>query len=187
LTRDHRLLPLRRLSLLLLLLLLPPGAARAQDLYTYSIGLLGGVGGSVDASPGNDLGNTGFQVDLALLTEPRTLLGVRAGRLSLDRQDQFGSLHDASLSYATVGGEYRFQQSFYDSGIYMALGGYRLNGKGGDGRDRSDTSVGLAVGVTGEFKVNRWLGVLVELSGHYAHLDDAQFFAMGHAGLAVHF
>ena len=39
----------------------------------------------------------------------------------------------------------------------------------------------------GEFTVTQWLGVLVELSGHYADLDEAQFFGMGHAGLSIHF
>ena len=181
---QHR-LRLTRLFVLAALLLLP-GAARAQELYTFTASVLGGLGGSLDADPGDDLGNTGFQLNLTMVTEPRTQVGFRLGRLGLDSQDRFGSLSEADLSYVTVAGEYRFPQSYYESGLYLGLGGYRLEGTRG-GQDESDTAVGLTLGVTGEFKVTQWLGVLVELSGHYADLDEAQFFALGHAGLAIHF
>jgi hypothetical protein len=181
LIQHHRL----RLTLLAALLLLP-GAARAQELYTFTAGLLGGIGGSFDADPGDDLGNTGFQLNLTMVTEPRTQVGFRLGQLALDSQDRFGSLSDAELSYVTVAGEYRFPQSYYESGLYLGLGGYRLEGNRGS-QDESDTSIGLTLGVTGEFKVTRWLGVLIELSGHYADLDEAQFFGMGHGGVAIHF
>jgi hypothetical protein len=186
LTQHHRLLGRGVLPAALVLSLLLPGAARAQELYTFTAGLLGGIGGSLDAEPGDDLGNTGFQLNLAMVTEPRTHLGLRLGKLGLDGEDLFGSLTDAELSYATIAGEYRFPQIYYDSGVYLGLGGYRLEGNR-FGRDETDTSIGLAVGVTGEFRVTRWLSVLIELSGHYADFDEAQFFAMGHGGLAVHF
>jgi hypothetical protein len=183
LTQHHRRLGT---GILLVALLLLPGAARAQEPYTFTVGLLGGLGGSLDADPGNDLGNTGFQLNLAMITEPRTHVGVRAGKLALDSEERFGSLTDADLSYVTVAGEYRFPEAYYESGIYAGLGGYRLEGTRG-GKDRSETAAGLAVGVTGEFRVTRWLAVLVELSGHYADFDEAQFFAMGHGGIAIHF
>lgn len=179
--QHHRLRPALLAALLLL-----PGAARAQELYTFTAGLMGGIGGSFDAEPGDDLGNTGFQLNLSMVTEPRTHVGFRLGKLSLDSEDRFGSLSDAELSYVTVAGEYRFPQSYYESGLYLGLGGYRLEGNRGN-RDEQDTSVGLTLGVTGEFKVTQWLGVLIELSGHYADLDEAQFFGMGHAGVAIHF
>lgn len=168
-------------------LLVLPGAARAQDRYTFSVAGLGGIGGSIDAEPGGDLSNTGYQLNLAMVTDPRTHVGVRIGQLGLDGDEFFGSLSDADLTYVTVGGEYRFNEVWYDSGLYFALGGYRLEGTAFNGEDSRDTSLGLAVGVTGEFKVNRWLGVLVELSGHYVDFDESQLFAMGHGGLAVHF
>ena len=182
--RDHRLLG--RLFLVLVLLALP-GAAGAQDLYNFTVGALGGLGGSVDAEPGDSLTNTGFQLNLTMVTEPRTHVGFRLGKLALDEDEFFGSLSDAELSYATIGGEYRYRETYYESGIFIGLGGYRLEGTSFDGRDESDTAVGLTVGATGEFPINRWLGVLVELSGHYADFDEAQFFVMGHAGFAVHF
>jgi hypothetical protein len=176
---------LRRLTLLAALLLLP-GAARAQELYTFTAGLLGGIGGSLDADPGDDLGNTGFQLNLTMVTEPRTHVGFRLGQLSLDSEENFGSLSEAELSYVTVAGEYRFPQSYYESGLYIGLGGYRLEGNRGS-QDEQDTAIGLNLGVTGEFRVTQWLGVLIELSGHYADLDEAQLFGMGHAGINIHF
>jgi hypothetical protein len=176
---------LRRLTLCAALLLLP-GAARAQELYTFTASLLGGIGGSLDADPGDGLDNTGFQLNLTMVTEPRTHVGFRLGQLALDSEDRFGSLSEAELSYVTVAGEYRFPQSYYESGLYIGLGGYRLDGSRG-GSDEQDTAIGLNLGVTGEFEVTPWLGVLIELSGHYADLDEAQFFALGHAGIAIHF
>jgi hypothetical protein len=183
LTQHHRRLGT---GILLVALLLLPGAARAQEPYTFTVGLLGGIGGSLDADPGDQLDNTGYQFNLDMVTEPRTHVGLRLGSLSLDSDERFGTLTDADLTYVTVAGEYRFPESYYESGIYAGLGGYRLEGTRG-GKDRSETAPGLAVGVTGEFKVTRWLAVLVELSGHYVDFDESQLFAMGHGGIAIHF
>jgi hypothetical protein len=178
------------LALLLAVLALPtlPATARAEDLYTYSVAALGGVGGSPDVN-GANYGNGGYQVNFGLVTEPRTVLGLRIGKMSLNRPAVFGTLTGADLSYATIGGEYRLRQGFYDSGVYIALGAYNLRGREADGTRRDQTAAGAALGLTGEFTITRRLGVLVELSGHYADFSrrDIQFFAMGHAGLIVHF
>jgi len=184
LTQHHRLLG----SLLLIGgLLLLPGAAGAQELYTYSVGLLGGIGGSFDANPGGSLTNQSFQLNLGMVTEPHTQVILRAGKLALDKDNLFGSLSNANLDYLTIGGEYRARQAFWDSGLYLALGGYRLYGEQASGRDRRETSVGLAVGATGELPITRHFAVLAEISGHYIHFREAQFFGMGHAGFAFHF
>lgn len=181
-TLHHRLFG----SALLAACLLIPSAAHAQEEYTFTVGLLGGLGGSIDADPGNSLDNTGYQLNLAMITEPRTHVGVRLGRLNLDSDQSFGSLTDAELSYATVAGEYRLPESWYESGLYIGLGGYRLKGVR-DFQDHTENAIGLSVGVTGEFPVTKWLGLLVELSGHYVDFDEQQLFAMGHAGVAIHF
>lgn len=177
----------RLLGLALLAGLLVPGAARAADESTYSIGVLGGVGGSFDVDPGNSYNNSSFQLNLAMVTEPRTQVALRLGRINLDKQAFFGSLHSADLTYATVGGEYRFKESYYDSGVYVGLGAYRLRGSDSADRSKEQTSVGLAVGITGEIPITPWLGVLLELSGHYVDLKEAKIFGMGHGGLTVHF
>ncbi len=183
--RTHRLLG--SLALLVALLALP-AAARAEDHYTFSAAVLGGIGGSPDVD-GANYGNGGFQVNLGLVTEPRTILGLRVGHLSLNRPNPFGDLTGAGLTYATIGGEYRFRETYYDSGVFVALGAYRLSGTDPFGVSRDRTAAGASLGFTGEFPITRQLGALVELSGHYADLrsEGVQFFAMGHAGLIWHF
>lgn len=166
---------------------LAPGAARAQETYTFTVGALGGIGGSVDADPGDELDNTGFQLDLGMVIEPQNHLVLRLGRHDLDSGGRFEDLTNAELTYATIGGEYKYRHDYYDSGIYLALGGYRLEGDRPAGGSTDETAIGLALGVTGEFPVRRWLGVQVELSGHYADFDRANLFALGHVGLVVHF
>lgn len=172
---------------LLALALVAPGAAQAQETYTFTVGALGGLGGSIDAEVGDELDNTGFQLNLGMVVEPRNHLVLRLGRLGLDSADRFEDLTDADLTYVTIGGEYRYPHAYYDSGVYLALGGYRLEGTGTGGSDEEETGIGLALGVTGEFTINRWLSFQAELSGHYADLEQAQLFAMGHAGLVVKF
>jgi len=185
LTRHHRLLG--RLLLIAGLLLLP-AAAGAQELYTYTVDVLGGVGGSFDADPGGSLTNTGFQLNLGVITDAHTQLTLRTGKLGLDKDTFFGSLRDADLTYATIGGEYRSRQAFWDSGIYLALGGYRLSGvQQSSGKDERENAWGLAVGATGEFPINQHFGILGEVSAHYIDFDEAQFFGMVHVGLAIHF
>ncbi|HVR98249.1 MAG TPA: hypothetical protein VMW27_16655 [Thermoanaerobaculia bacterium] len=181
--REHH-LPGR--LVLVFMLLLVSGAAGAQELYNFTVGALGGIGGSVDVEPGDGFGNTGGQVNLTMVTEPHTHVGFRIGRLTLDDEESFGTLSEAELTYITLAGEYRFQERYYESGVYLGLGGYRLDGQR-FGEDEQDTSLGAVLGFTGEFKVNRWFGVVIELSGHYVDFDEAQVFGMAHGGLAVHF
>jgi hypothetical protein len=173
--------------IVLLALLSLPGATYAQEQYTYSVGVLGGIGGSFDASPGNSYSNSSYQLNAAIVSEPKTLVVLRVGKLNLDKQSLFGSLHNAGLTYATIGGEYRFQESYYESGLFLGLGAYRLNGTRATGGSGDQTSVGLNAGVTGEIPLNSWLGVLLELSGHYVNLREAKIYGIAHGGLTVHF
>ena len=81
-----------------------PAAASAQDLYNWSVGVMGGVGGSVDVKPGSrDFSNATWQVEALALTEPRTFLGLRVGHLALGGKDTlFGT--GASASKTVAGG-----------------------------------------------------------------------------------
>lgn len=162
-------------------------AASAQDYHTFTVFGGAGFGGSLDADPGDGIDHTSWQVGAAMVTEPRTMVGVRIGQIGFGGDEPLESLFDADLTYLTLGGEYKFDQTYYEAGMYLAVGGYQLEGTEAGGADRDDTSFGLALGVTGEFPITRRFGVLVEFSGHYTDLDAAQFFAMGHAGVAVHF
>jgi len=173
---------------LLLAALGAAGPADAQELYTYTVSAFGGLGGSVDADPGDSLNNGGFQLGASYVTEAQTRIAVRAGRVGLADGDRFGNLVDADLDYLTLAGEYRFKERYYDSWAYIGLGGYRVEGTRLFGTGEGDeSSLGLAIGLAGEFNLTRSLDVVVEVSGHYADLTEANVFAMGHAGLAFHF
>jgi hypothetical protein len=162
-------------------------AVRAQDGYTMAVTLLGGVGGANDAEPGSGFGNPAYQVGFSLVTEPQTAVGVRLGRLDLSNEDRFGALSDAQIDYAQVGGEYHFHEGYYESGIYLGLGGYRLRGDRANGDQASETALGGELGLLGDFSLTRNLAIRVEVSGHYVLFDDAHLFAMAQAGLAVRF
>ncbi len=182
---NHRLLG--RLLLAFSLLLLPAAAGAQEELYNYTVGVFGSLGGSLDADPGGSVTNTGFQLNLGLVTEPRTHLVLRTGRLGLDKDKLFGSLSNADMEYVTIGGEYRYGEEYYDSGVFVALGAYRLNGTEPSGRDSREDTWGVSAGFTAELPVRRWLGIQGEIAGHYVDFREEQFFVTGHVGLAFHF
>ena len=150
-----------------------PGA-EAQT-FDFSLGVFGGVGGSPDT---DGYSGGGFQLLAALELTEDTLTGLRLGELGVDLD---GGI-DSDLTYVTLGTEYRRNADYYESGLLIGIGFYQLEGTGVD-----DDSLGLNLGVTGEFKINPRLSAVVEFTGHYADLDEAQIFLMGHAGLVFHF
>jgi hypothetical protein len=184
LIRNHRLLGRLLLGFSLLLV---PALGGAQELYTYTVGVFGGIGGSFDADPGGSFSNGGYQLNLGVVTEPGTHLILRTGRLALDKDGLFGSLSNADMKYVTIGGEYRYSEKFYESGIFAALGAYQLGGTQVSGRDSKTDTWGISIGFTGELPIRTWLGLQAELSGHYVDFKEEQFFAMAHAGLVFHF
>lgn len=167
----------------------PPAAAQAQEPYNFTASLMGGLAGSTDADPGDGVDNVALQLGFKLVTQPRTQLAFRLGRFDLGSENQFGSLRDAELTYATVTGEYWLRERFYDSGVFFGLGLYRLDGTSllGDDEGGDDSAAGVTVGVAGDFEITRRLSLLVELSGHYVDFDEANIFVMGLAGVGLHF
>lgn len=174
------------LLMILGMLAAAPGV-RAQENYTFTVAGLAGFGGSLDASPGDKLDRVGLQLNLSLVTEPKTHVGFRLGRVDLDVPGGFAGLTGAELQYVNVAGEYRYSHSFYESGIYAGLGAYRLTGRRLLGGSGDQTAPGAVLGLTGEFGLSRHFGLLLELSGHWANLDAAQTYLLAHFGLAYHF
>ncbi len=160
-----------------LLLLGGAGTAAAQERYSYTVTLSPTIGGSF--SEGTD--NTGVQAGFSWRTQPRTAVGFRLGSIGLSG-DQVGSLASPTFRYATIAGEYRFQELYYQSGVFFGLGLYQL----GNGVD-SEEGPGLTLGVSGDFPINKRLSVVVELSGHYADIDATSTYAAVHAGVAYQF
>lgn len=165
----------------------PLAAAEQQESYTFTLGLLGGLGGALDAEPDPGLNQTSWALAAGMVTAPRTLVVVRAGRLSIDGDPAFERFAQADLEYVNIAGEYRFAQPTYDYGTYIGLGYYQLKGDLLTGGEIQESDLGIVLGLTGDFDITRYLSVIGEVSAHYVFLDDASIYAMANIGLAVHF
>ncbi len=174
------------LGVILMLGFLPAAVHAQGEPYTFTVDLLGSVGGSLDAH-NNRFGNAGFEAGFSVLTQPQTLIGVRVGHLGLGGRNGFEGLSGAGLDYLTVAGEYRFPESYYDSGLFFGLGAYHLSGRLASGQSDNQTELGLTLGTTGDFPINRSLSILIQLSAHYANFHQAQVFGMAQGGVAWHF
>ncbi|HEV8239363.1 MAG TPA: outer membrane beta-barrel protein [Thermoanaerobaculia bacterium] len=164
--------------------------AHAAEPYVFSVGVLGGIGGPLDADePDPGISQRSMELELGLVTEPRTLLTLRLGRIDFADADQLGAFLSPQLEYATISGEYRFYKNWYDSGIFFGLGAYRLSGNARDfgGGSDDETAVGLTAGVTGEFEITQHFALLGEITGHYVDLDENNVFATAMGGVSVRF
>jgi hypothetical protein len=163
----------------LIALALAPAAGLAQSSDSFTVGLLAGLGGSLEDDPDTGIDNFGWQALFTMKTDSSTQWGVRAGQLALDTD-----LVTSDLDYVTVSGEYLFADDFLESGLYLGLGLYHL---GGASSSDDDTAFGLAVGLSGNVTLTERFSLLLDLSAHYADLDQTQFFVMGHVGVGFHF
>ena len=177
----------RRLSLHLalttLLLIAVAGASAAQDDNPFRVTAFLGMGGA-DADEGGSWDNTSYQLGFSWVSDYNILVGIRYGELAFDEGP--GARLGSDLTYATIGGEYLFNEGYYTSGVYFGLGYYSLDD---DELPEfpSDDSIGLALGLTGDFGITKRFSIVVELSGHYTDLDDVDLLAMGHVGVAFRF
>lgn len=181
--------PVRPLSIAMLLLLtavVSTPALLAQQARNFRVVASGGLGGPLDAdSPDPGLGNGSFQLGFSWVTQPQARVAVRLG--SADLGDALEELVDPSLDWLTVGGEYLYSESYFESGIYLGLGYYRLDGVF-QGVSEDDTAVGLVVGATGDFPVNSRFAIVGEVALHWADLDRVgQLFGFAHVGVAFSF
>jgi hypothetical protein len=175
---------LPQLVLFALLLAASAAGVEAQDRYPFRLTAFAGVGGAVDDDDGNSLGNGSFQLGFSWISDTDVLVGVRAGQISFDEGPS--GREGSDLTYATIGGEYLFNEGYYTSGIYLGLGWYALDD---DPLPQfpSEDAIGLALGVTGDFRLTDRFSIVVELSGHYTDLDAVDLLAIGHAGVAFRF
>lgn len=179
----------RALAFLAVLAALAVGVspARAQDNYTFTLAGFGGIGGPYNVSPSPGLTNRSLMLEASMITQERTLVVLRAARMKFDGDNGLREFREADLDFVTIAGEYRQRQSYYDFGVYLGLGDYRLKGTLPSGSRRDDTALGIALGLTGDFDVSRHFSLVAELSGHYTWLDALDIFAVAHAGVAFHF
>ncbi len=160
-----------------------PAAAVAQPVGNYTVGLMVGLGGSADNDPDTGLDNFSWQGLFEMDLEAQTRFAARLGQIDLEVDEADGQL-DGELTYLTVAGQYSFPAGYYESGLYLGLGLYDFSGAA---LAEDDTGLGVVFGVTGDFPIRERFGVRVELSGHWADLDYADFFAIGHVGVSYRF
>jgi hypothetical protein len=169
-------------SILAVLCLLPTTSFAQQGNSGYTLALSLVLGGTSDASPDPGFDNLGFQAMFSFETSPHLLVAGRVGLLPLETDE--GSAFDADLTYLTVGGEYRLSEGYYESGLFIGLGIYDL---AGDRFVEDETSVGLNLGVTGDFRINGRFSFLAELMVHAVDMEYTNFFVTANAGIAYHF
>lgn len=170
-------------ALALVAFALPQGAAAEDSVYSFN--LWAGIGGSLDQDDAG-LSNSTYQLGFSVQPEDQLLVGLRVGELDLSG-GFIGDSIDNTLTYATVVGEYRFTETFYESGLFIGLGVYSLDGVSFAAGSFNEESVGMVLGISGEFVLTDNVGFLLEMSGHLANLDSIDTLMMGHAGLAIHF
>lgn len=153
--------------------------AEAESGYDFSLGVLGGFGGTEDTDSYTE---QSFQIFGAMELYPRTFFTVRYGQLALDQDS--GSLPEGDLSFLSVATEYRYPAGFYSSGLFIGLGYYDLQSDNGF---FDESAFGLNLGVTGDIPITPHWSVMLEFSGHYADLESTQLLLMGHAGIVFHF
>ena len=170
-----------RCSLLLALLVCSLVAlpSQAQNLNTYSVGLMLGLGGSAESTPDTGVDNFTFEGFFSYKLDRDSLFRVRVGQMDLETD-----IGETELNYVTLSGEYLISAGSYESGLFLGLGFYDV-GSGAGFLD--DNALGLTLGVTGDFFLTDNFSALVQFSGHYADFDGTQFFVAGHVGLAYHF
>ena len=115
------------ICLLTLGAVLAPERAAAQEDHPLEASVLFGLGGSFDQDQ-SGLGNSSYQLGLSLGVARRTKVGVRVGEIDYAAGDFIASISSPTFSYVTIGGEYTFSERYYESGIYLGLGAYTLEG-----------------------------------------------------------
>ena len=163
-------------------------AASAQSEPIYRGALMGGLGGSFLSDGSHSPDHSMLQATFGVLTDEHTFTVVRAGRLSFGNDEIVGERLNPDLEYVNVAGEYRALSRSYTWGLFVGLGAYRLTGDPvvAGGR-RSETDLGLALGVNGDFDFTRHFGLAVEFAAHYVFFDKADLYGVGLVGLAIHF
>ena len=153
------------------------------------------------AANGTELINEGFSfsnnsVDLyyAFELDPNTYFKLRVGRIEtpigfqeieIRGTQEVTVRRDVEGEVQHAGGliEYRFDEAFGSTGLYAGIGVYRHEAAGFN----SATDYGFAVGVNGDFPINRRYGVILDASYHLTkHELSPRYLTIG-AGLRIAF
>jgi hypothetical protein len=175
-------------ALVATIIALAPTPVQAQD-YTWSLSLMGGIGSALREGGGS---GGGYQVGFGLQFEPGANVWLHAGELDFETGSGVGDLADGTITDVNLGGEYQFNENYYDSGIFIGLGAYDLESRlvlaeGVLAPAASETVLGLVLGATGEFKITPSFVFLVEVTAHILDSSDVRVLGTAHAGFGLHF
>ncbi len=159
-----------------------PTTAAAVDHHNFMVAFSAGIGGTSDADPDPGFDDIGFQLMFRMDTDHSVAFGVRVGQVELDTDES--RLFDSTLSYLTLGGEYKSDEAFFESTLFLGLGAYDISG---DFFVPDETGIGFVLGASGDFRINSRWSVLGEVAGHLTDLDYTNFFITANVGLAFHF
>jgi len=158
--------------------------AAAQE-HVLSLGVSGGVAGSLDEEQGG-FSNATYQIRFVVETQDRLNVGIRLGRMDFGDSD-IGAVTDVTMDYLTVAGEYLFDEPSYQSGLFIGLGFFDLSSTRLDLRSGDESALGLVIGALGEFGLSKRWFIYGELAFAYANLDAAQLFGDLQVGVAYRF
>jgi hypothetical protein len=96
------------------------------------------------------------------------------------------------IEYLTVGASYLIRESFYTSGLFAGIGGYHLQPDAvapafAPFRDLNEKVFGWHVGLEGELRLVKYLGLVARLTYHNIAAHPHRQFVNADAGLAARF
>jgi hypothetical protein len=96
------------------------------------------------------------------------------------------------VNYVTADASYLYSEGFYTGGIFGGIGGYQYNPEpmpaGFEAyQDPNKKFFGFNLGVDGEFRVTKILGVVLRLQWHYVNAHPRREFFNADAGLVARF
>ena len=166
---------------------LAAGSAGAQERGLFTVSALGGLTGAFDSKGERTFDHSALQLGFGVLTDDLTWTTLRVGRLDLDDEEIASGRSSTEIEFATIAGEYRFRQAAYDFGIFVGVGGYRLDADLLVGGQEREEAVGITAGLAGDFDFSPRLSFIAEIDFHYVFFDETNSYGSALAGLAVHF
>lgn len=153
----------------------------AQD---GSVGLLIGMADYLEDGFDLDVGLDVQEIWYSKELEAGTSLRFKLGQADLDVEDENLSLPrgDHELEYGLLLVDYRFDEIWGSSTLFLGPGAYRQSINGAD-----ETNFGLSGGVTADFPVTRRLGLVLEGAYHWINFDDEYDFMTLGAGARFSF
>lgn len=139
------------------------------------------------AQPAEDGFDVGFdqsvkELYFATEIEPDAFFKVKLGRLETENAPEGVVDPDGTIDYAAAVIEYRFDEIYGSTGLFLG-GGYYKQEFG----EFDEAEWGLHAGVNGIFPITRRLGFIGEIGYHWIQFEDKQSYYTATGGLNMRF